>query len=165
MTVSGANYGETGPTLSPAHPSASIDDHFSVLNGSNFQLRQGCVSTDPADFCGGVAPSLDLSVTIDNVSTSNLTFTFTAFLEATADGFDPGRNVFPKGSAFADAMDPGKFSIDLPNGFTFTSASGVLLTQSTAVPEPSSLPLLGAALAILWIMRRRRNTARGGLTL
>ena len=42
--------------------------------------------------------------------------------------------------------DTAQFSFTLPLGVTYTSASGVFDTQTSAVPEPDSLPLLATAL-------------------
>jgi hypothetical protein len=159
MTVNGATFGISGPTNGPQYPSAWINDTLSLLDaGFSFQQSLGCVSTDPADFCSGQGPSLNVSVTLTNVPTSDLMLTFAASLEASARGFDPGIGVFPKGSGFADALDPGQLSIDLPSGFSFTSGSGVLLTQAATVPEPSSLVLLGSCIGAAALVRRRRRS-------
>jgi hypothetical protein len=64
-------------------------------------------------------------------------------------------------SGLANFADTAQLSIDLPSGFTFTSNSGVLLTEAPqSTPEPATLPLMVAGLAALctsaW--RRRRAT-------
>ncbi|MGH7087448.1 MAG: PEP-CTERM sorting domain-containing protein, partial [Stellaceae bacterium] len=56
------------------------------------------------------------------------------------------------GSLLFDATS--SFTVDLPPGVTATSASGVLLTQTSTVPEPGTLIIFGTALAGLCVMRR-----------
>jgi hypothetical protein len=48
-------------------------------------------------------------------------------------------------------------SFTLPGDLTFTSDSGVLLTQqgAAAVPEPASLALIGGGLAVLAALRKK----------
>jgi hypothetical protein len=60
----------------------------------------------------------------------------------------------------ADFMDPINVSLSAPAGVTLTSASG-LLPGAQTVPEPSSLPLAAAmiALAVTAAAKRRRKTA------
>lgn len=159
LTLSGASEGISGPTLSAMYPSATIKDFLQVTPGS--AGISGCQSTDPTDDCGGPNSPLNLSITFNNISTSDLVFTLTAQLQATATGFDPFAGATVTGSGFADAMDPLQLSIDLPQGFSFTSGSGVLLTQAATVPEPSSLILLGSGLATIVFVRRRRSNRKG----
>ena len=109
----------------------------------------GCFSTDAPDFCGTPASTpLDLAVSF-NVPTGDLLLNFTASLRAQAT--HPGSS--------ADAADPGHFSINLPAGVSFTSGSGVLLSEAAAVPEPSSLMLLLSGIAGLGFLARRRSKA------
>lgn len=56
------------------------------------------------------------------------------------------------GGAFLDVEHTGRARILLPEGYSFTSSSGVFLTQP--VPLPASLPLLGAGCALLGLIRR-----------
>jgi hypothetical protein len=62
----------------------------------------------------------------------------------------------------ADFMDPINISLSAPAGVTLTSASGLLPGTVGAVPEPSSLPLAAAMIAIvifaLEAKRRRKTT-------
>lgn len=61
--------------------------------------------------------------------------------------------------AVCDFSDTTQISLSLPSDVTYTSASGVFLTQTqtpTATPEPSSLLLMGLAVAgVGWVGRRR----------
>jgi hypothetical protein len=59
------------------------------------------------------------------------------------------------GNGYAN-VDP-DLGITLPEGVTFTSGSGVLLSQVAAVPEPSSFTLLGAGLVAFGLYRRRQQ--------
>ena len=54
----------------------------------------------------------------------------------------------------ADAYNTGQAGLILPPGDTFTSASGVFLTQQGSdVPEPASLALIGSGLLLLGLLR------------
>lgn len=66
-------------------------------------------------------------------------------------------------SSSTRASSTGTLDIVLPSGLNWTSASGVLLTgrQVTQVPEPASLFILAAGLAILAGMRRGVPAAVG----
>jgi hypothetical protein len=59
-------------------------------------------------------------------------------------------------NGFADAFNTAQAGLVLPPGDTFTSASGVFLTQQggpESAPEPSSVALLGAGLLALAVVR------------
>ena len=62
----------------------------------------------------------------------------------------------------ADFMDPINVTLSAPAGVTLTSASGLLPGTVGAVPEPSSLPLAAAMIAMivfaLEVKRRRKTT-------
>lgn len=60
-------------------------------------------------------------------------------------------------SGLANFADTAQLSITLPDGFTYTSNSGVLLTQTTQspVPEPATLPLMAGILGLLVLGRKK----------
>jgi hypothetical protein len=55
-----------------------------------------------------------------------------------------------------DFSNTTQMSLILPSDVTYTSASGVFLTQTAATPEPSSLMLFGSGIAAVLCARRRR---------
>jgi hypothetical protein len=62
------------------------------------------------------------------------------------------------GGSSCDYTHTGSLSFGLPTGVSFSSASGVLLTQTAAtVPEPASVVLLGLSLCAIGIGRFRRR--------
>ncbi len=63
-------------------------------------------------------------------------------------------------TGLANFADTAQLSIDLPAGFTFTSNSGLLLTEAPqATPEPATLPLMTAGVAALCVSAWRRRRA------
>lgn len=67
---------------------------------------------------------------------------------------------FAEGGAVADYSHTARFSWDLPEGVSYTSASGQFM--AAAVPEPGSYALMLAGLAVLPWARRRFTSAHAG---
>lgn len=93
-----------------------------------------------------------------NVS-QDVTVPFLATAAVDVIGFQAFLDVGAANMATADIFNTATLFIDLPGGFTFTSGSGVLLTEraATPVPEPASVLLLASGLAGLIIWRRRQQ--------
>jgi hypothetical protein len=95
----------------------------------------------------GAGNSLAISATLTLPLNDITNIPIDAFLTVTT-----GNNF---GNGYAN-VDP-DLGITLPEGATFTSGSGVLLSQVAAVPEPSSFTLLGAGLVAFGLYRRRQQ--------
>lgn len=65
--------------------------------------------------------------------------------------------VHPYDGQIANFGSTGTLSITLPNGYTFGSSSGVLLTAVAAVPEPETYALILAGLGLMGFAVRRRG--------
>lgn len=62
--------------------------------------------------------------------------------------------------AVADYSHTMSFHWDLPQGWTYTSASGHFSPVAAPVPEPASMALMACGLSGLAVLRRRRGNAR-----
>lgn len=101
------------------------------------------------EFIGSLVPS-NVHLVIDNLVTVDAThpsFVLTASLSSAAAPLTAGVEI-------VDFGNTASLSILLPNGFTFHSASGVLL--STPVPVPPPFALFATGLFSLFAARRRR---------
>lgn len=65
----------------------------------------------------------------------------------------------PYGNNITDWGNTGRISLTLPGNVSYTSASGVFLTQTSPIPEPGGLALMAAGLAVVAGAARRRQAA------
>jgi hypothetical protein len=59
--------------------------------------------------------------------------------------------------AVCNFQNTGQMSLNLPSDVTYTSNSGVFLTQSASTPEPGSIFLIGLGCAAIGCLRRRQS--------
>lgn len=114
--------------------------------------------TDDSNYTTGQI-LVTISATMDLTNTDNEFGFFTGWSE-TANVFDcVGSESSGCGTTNTmNFLDTGAFSLSLPNGTTYTSASGEFLTeQGSEAPEPSTFMLLGISLAGLGAVGRVRK--------
>jgi hypothetical protein len=132
--------------------SAVADDPFYFLTNSFLQVSYAINgSSNPVITRFPLAPgpyAVDFSVPTSPTSPQ---FSITANLLTNSGGSDTLTN------GTADFYNTAAFSMSLPPGITYTSASGVFLT---ATPEPASLSAVLAPLASLISARPRRRRRR-----
>lgn len=117
----------------------------------------------------------DFTLTVDHLITTNTTFQLSDFdfidplVGTTTVTFDfalvspndvqvifqgPGQGLF---WTYAGAlMSPGTYCVGLSNNCT-SKAAVLTITETTSVPEPAPLALLGAAIAAATLLRRRQS--------
>jgi hypothetical protein len=131
--------------------SGSVLGNANILDSLIFGsvTQDGCLGSG-SQHCTFITHGLSLSIT-ENISISSLT---NIFIQA---------NVNPSTSdaGSSASADPPDLSLILPDGVTFTSASGVFLSQS-ATPLPAALPLFATGLGVMGFLgwRRKRTGAR-----
>ena len=134
---------------------ASTVEHADV--GGTALCSAGATVCSPIPSVAGGSVRQTLVATI-YVDPSNPIVFIQPFLFAAAN--DINGNFLLTESGLADFSDTAQLSISLPEGFTYTSNSGVLLTQvqTSEVPEPVAWPVIGPALlALVYGSWRRRR--------
>ena len=139
---------------SSSHFMVFYDNNSSLSNFSYHTVTQGCgIVTDPN------TPTSLCEHSLSTHKTFELPFTFTD--SARVIDIQMQVSVFAFQNGMSDFSNTAFVTLSLPEGNTFSSASGVFLT--TAVPEPSSLALSGLGIVcvsgIAWARRSgtRRN--------
>ena len=115
--------------------------------------------TDTSNYgTNGDTIAVTISAVVDLTSTDNVFGIFSGWSE-TANVFDciGSENSGCGTTNTMNFLDTGQFSISVPNGTSFTSASGQFLTAPpSGVPEPATLLLCGLGLSGIGVIRRRR---------
>lgn len=138
---------EAGNALAFGMSAAILQNyHGNNLPISAFPIETGTGST----FFGGL-PADNIHIVLSDMVTvdaAHPSITITASLSAGAAPLTPGVETVDFGNTAV-------LSIKLPPGFSFTSASGALLTQP--VPLPGALGLFGASLLGFFLSRKTRR--------
>ncbi len=139
----------------------STVDHADVGGAALCTAASAVCSPVPSVPGGALTQKLVATILVDP---SNPIVFIQPFLFAAANDIN-GNFLFSE-TGLANFADTAQLSIDLPPGFTFTSNSGVLLTEvAQPTPEPATLPLITAGLAALCVSgwRRPRASTSAGL--
>ena len=169
FTVSGA--GVNASTVTPITVTFHADGNFgqtsSFGNGAmqSLLIFGGTVGYNlNLDASGNPIVSLEqefnrASGSFTSISTSEATFVGTYDLIGTAEDVPLTLDMFTTcgDGMLCDFGDTGSVSLTLPDGVSYTSDSGVALTEPLSdVPEPGSLAVFGVGLAGLTMLRRTR---------
>jgi hypothetical protein len=138
-----ASSGQTFDIYGPSYPSYDLP-----ITYQNF-----IVTTEVND--SGAAIPVDVTATGTLNVVAGDTYAIQLLLTGGSD--QPGKTGDQQGANFGDTAT---FRFTNLNGLTYTSASGAFLSNTGAVPEPSTLPLAGAALLGLGLAAGRRKLSK-----
>jgi hypothetical protein len=164
VTTIGVQWSVSGGVTSSSADSGGDAEMEGNLQFGNAGMTTEWDSDDggaPTDYLGTGADGDWLSSTIVS-QTANSTIIDAEYQLVGSDPTIPVGLFLECGSsndASCDYYDTASISLTLPAGVSFTSASGVFLTQApvTAVPEPGSFLLFGTALLAIGSLRRCKS--------
>jgi hypothetical protein len=148
FALDGSIGNSTGPTFGNAW-SMGVEQNFGA-GFMNWQSGAGIDSPDTADTSGWNAFSF--------TNSTQTGFDFTGTLTVSDGEVVPIQflqQIECGDGTICDYSDTAQMSLILPSDVTYTSASGVFLTQEpVSTPEPSSVMLLAAGIGCLFCLRR-----------
>jgi len=136
--------------------------HGPINGGQIFSFSESCIDGN----CGDPNPTTTLPTTgwvstaVTGAGTTNETFTGVYAVPAgmSSDSLNAWLEVSCGDGDSCDFSHTATLGISLVNGVTYTSQSGVLLTQTSSAPEPSSWAMMlmgGLGVGAGWVRRRR----------
>lgn len=155
--VAGAFWASWFAVAAHATPITYTLENATSTNFGLMDTYTGTFTFDPTK-----ASLISLSITITGTGADNGTYTAPLNNEVTADRIAfINANLIDQRITFADPLGSTSDNIASTFGFLgFTDeVTGEAVPQISSVPEPASLAIFGASLAMLGVMRRKRKTS------